>query len=57
MKKRKLNKKLRLRKDTVRTLDQESMSKAQGGFTEVGTVCDHLSLSPFCAFTCIDCLP
>jgi len=55
MKKRKLNKKLTLRKDTVRTLDQEAMNKVQGGFSEAGTTCDFLTLSPHCAISCLTC--
>ena len=55
MKKRTLNKKLRLRKDTVRSLDQNAMSQAQGGYTEAGTVCDQLTLSPHCAHSCDTC--
>ena len=55
MKKRSLQGKLRLRKTTVRALDQDALQQARGGFTEAGTVCDQLTLSPHCALSCDTC--
>ena len=50
MKKRKLNRKLRLRKDTVRTLGQDALGEVRGGteeFTE-NHVCIATTLASHC---------
>ena len=56
MKKRKLNSKLRLRKSTLRSLDEGALQAARGGHTEAGSVCDQLTLSPHCALSCDTCV-